>query len=60
MIHDDRISYPLCFIFYTPRDSQVRFLLTLRALLNCSLPAHALNNVTLEMPSLDQCKNSNI
>lgn len=25
MIHDDqRISYPMCFIFYTPRDSQVR------------------------------------
>lgn len=24
MIHDDqRISYPMCFIFYTPRDSQV-------------------------------------
>lgn len=24
MIHDDaRISYPMCFIFYTPRDSQI-------------------------------------
>jgi len=23
MIHNDRISYPLCFIFYTPRDSKV-------------------------------------
>lgn len=24
MVHDDqRISYPMCFIFYTPRDSQV-------------------------------------
>lgn len=24
MIHDDkRISYPMCFIFYTPRDSQM-------------------------------------
>lgn len=24
MIHDDqRVSYPMCFIFYTPRDSQV-------------------------------------
>ncbi|CAG9797639.1 unnamed protein product [Chironomus riparius] len=23
MIHDDRVSYPLCFIFYTPLDSQM-------------------------------------
>ncbi|XP_005184156.1 glia maturation factor gamma [Musca domestica] len=24
MVHDDsRISYPMCFIFYTPRDSQI-------------------------------------
>lgn len=24
MVHDDkRISYPMCFIFYTPRDSQM-------------------------------------
>lgn len=24
MIHDDqRVSYPMCFIFYTPRDSQI-------------------------------------
>ncbi|KAG4080306.1 hypothetical protein HA402_010798 [Bradysia odoriphaga] len=24
MIHDDqRVSYPMCFIFYTPRDSQM-------------------------------------
>lgn len=24
MIHDDqRVSYPMCFIYYTPRDSQI-------------------------------------
>ncbi|XP_037709747.1 glia maturation factor beta [Drosophila subpulchrella] len=24
MVHDDqRVSYPMCFIFYTPRDSQI-------------------------------------
>lgn len=23
MIHDDRVSYPMCFIYLTPRDSQV-------------------------------------
>lgn len=24
MVHDDqRVSYPMCFIFYTPRDSQM-------------------------------------
>lgn len=24
MVHDDRVSYPMCFIFFTPRDSMVR------------------------------------
>jgi len=23
MVHDDRVSYPMCFIFYTPRDSMM-------------------------------------
>ena len=23
MIHEDRVSFPVCFIFYTPRDSMM-------------------------------------
>jgi hypothetical protein len=30
MIHDDRVSYPMCFIFYTPRDSMVNCLFPVR------------------------------
>lgn len=37
MIHDDRVSFPLCFIFYTPRDSMVRKFNLIRRILNhCS------------------------
>lgn len=34
MIHDDRVSYPLCFIFYTPRDSQVSLLMFLKSFIS--------------------------